>query len=361
MKKVSLIVSMLLLSISNLSAENGFNKAVKSGTISGDVTLYNERQNNSAANADSGFAMGSIGLEYETGQFYGMKAALGFRGNHDFWEKEEGDYSDGKEPRAIMHTANISYTNKYFGVSLGRQEIDLEWMSDFHEAVVVGINAISNTSITLGITRRVAVADGDAPLEDFSEFDTNKNAYVLDAKYEGLEGFTINPYYYDARGLANWYGLKVDYDNDLFGLTMHGAKSDLDTESKDGQIIHLEGRTSLLGLGLSVGYIKTDKDQGIAEMDILGDNINPFEDGNYVYEEDAKTSYLNLAYELESFQLGAIYGKTKYSSSKEEELNLTLDYSFTDNLSLGLLYADINAENNSEDYNKLTLTLEYSF
>lgn len=107
MRKISLIAASLLL-VSNLSAENSFDKAFKAGTVSGDITLYGERQNNSGGNKDSGFTMGSIGLSYETGDFHGFKAAVGFRANHDFSEVEEDDYADGAEPRALMHTANIS-------------------------------------------------------------------------------------------------------------------------------------------------------------------------------------------------------------------------------------------------------------
>ncbi len=365
MKKISLIVVSLLL-VSNLSAQNSFDEAVKGGTVSGDITLYGIKQNNSGANEDAGFTMGSIGLGYETGEFYGFKATVGFRGNHDFSEVENGDYSDGNEPRAIMHTANISYTDKYFGLTVGRQEIDLEWMADFHEAAVLGITAIANTTVVLGVTRRVGVADADAPLEKFTKFDTDENAYVLDVKYKGVEGLVVNPYFYDAKDLAKWYGLKVDYDTDMFGLTVHGAKSDLDNQSEDGQVIHLEARANIVGLGLTAGYVTTDNDQGVGAMDTLGDNINPFDrlrggDGNYVYDTDADTSYLNLEYEIAGFELGAIYGQTKYAGNKEKELDLTVDYGITQSLSVGLLYVDVDAQNSDDDYNKVTLTLEYSF
>jgi hypothetical protein len=35
-----------------------------------------------------------------------------------------------------MTEAYIKYTNSAFFVSAGRQAIDLEWLSDYHEAVV---------------------------------------------------------------------------------------------------------------------------------------------------------------------------------------------------------------------------------
>lgn len=362
MKKTSIVISSLLLS-SSLLAQNSFDEAVKSGTLSGDVTLYGERHNNSGDDLDSGYTMGSIGLGYETGDFYGFKAEVGFRGNHNFSEVEENDYADGTEPRALLHTANLSYTNEYFGLKIGRQEIDLEWMSDFHESAVLSITAIPDTTIILGGTRRGATADNDGALESFSRFYTNENGYVLDAKYEGIKGLVINPYYYDADKLAKWYGLKVDYDTEFFGVTAHTAESELANSPEDGEIFHLEGRLNFEGLGIGLGYITTDDDQGVGRMNTFGDNINPFEEGNSVFEAGANTSYLNLNYEIAGVKLGAIYGETKYNSNKDKEFNFTLDYSITKNLSLGLLFADINVENKVEDsdYKIHSLTLEYSF
>ena len=360
MKKISLIATSLLLT-SSLSADNSFDSAIKAGTVSGDVTLYGEKASLSGGNEDEGFTSGSIGLGYETGSLNGFKASVGFRANHDFSEEEGTDYSADETTKAILHTANISYTNKYFGVTVGRQESDLEWMGDFHEAIVAGITAIPDTTVVLGFTNRMGVADADAPLEAFDKVNDDNGAYVLDAKYEGIEGLVINPYFYNIPDLAKWYGLKVDYNSDMFGLTAHGAKSDVEGSSEDGQVLHFEARTELSGLSLNAGYITTDNDSGVGAMDTLGDNINPFEDGNQVYEADADTAYIGLGYGFNGVELGAIYGKTDYASDKEKEFNLTVDYSITDSVALGAVFVDVNAENSDDDYNRVALTLEYSF
>ncbi|PLY07807.1 MAG: hypothetical protein C0625_04370 [Arcobacter sp.] len=359
MNKFSLIATSLIFAGNLVAADSSFDEAIKSGIVSADVTLYGERQSNSGVTPDAGFTSGSIGLSYETGVYYGIKADVGFRANHDFSEVENGDY--GEDIKSILHTANISYTNKYFNLTVGRQEIDLEWMGDFHEAVVLGTNVIPDTSVVLGYSNRIAVADVDAALEDFTKFNNDDGAYVFDVKYEGIKGLVINPYYYNADNIASWYGLKVDYDNDIFGITLHGAKSNEDVLLNDADIYHLEGRTNIAGLNLSLGYISTDNNSGAGSMTSIGDNINPFEDGNQVYEADADTTYLNLSYDLNGFELGALYGKTDYSTNKEKELNLTVDYSLTDNLTLGALYVDVDAENSADDYNRVALTLQYSF
>ncbi|QKF81277.1 Opr family porin [Halarcobacter ebronensis] len=371
MKKISLAMAASLLLAGNAVAENSFEKAFKDGTVSGDITLHAERQNNSGSNKDAGFSMGSVNLGFETAQLNGFKLTFGFRGNHDFSEVEDGDFESlgevSEQTDALLHTATISYTNQYFNLSVGRQEVDLEWLSDYHEAAVLGITAIPDTTVVFGVTRRIAIADEDAALDNFHDFGKNDSgedidfAAVLDVKYEGIEGLVLNPYFYDADNLAKWYGLKVDYDTDLFGVTLHGAQSDIENLSEDGEIYHLEGRLNLANVGLKLGYISTDKDQGAGYMDSLGDNISPFEDGNQVYEADADTTYFSLGYEIAGVELGALYGKTEYGSNEEKELNLTVDYNITESISLGALYVDVNAQDSDDDYNRFGLTLQYTF
>lgn len=360
MKKISLVAASLLFA-SGLVAQSSFDKAVTSGTVSGDVTLYGENVSQDSAD-DAGFTSSSIGLAYETAEFNSFKAAVGFRGNHDFSEENDGDYDGGNDVKSIFHTVNISYANDIFGLTVGRQEIDLEWMGDFHESIVAGITAIPNTTIVLGYSNRIAVADADAVLEEYSKFNGDKGAYVLDVKYEGIEGLVVNPYYYNADDVASWYGLKGDYDTDAFGVTAHIASSSEDVGA-DGEIMKLEARANVSGIALSTGYITTDEDAGTGSMDAVGDNINPLEEGNQVYAADANTFYLSAGYEVAGFELGAMYGQTEFGDFEEKELNLSASYGITDNLSSGLLYLDVNAdENNGDaDYNKVALTLEYSF
>lgn len=365
MKKTNLsLIAAALLTAQNIYADSTtIEEAFKKGKTSGDITLYGEQVNNSGTTNDSGFSMGSIGLNYETDSINGVKAAFGFRSNHDFSEKEEGDFSDGTEPKAVLGVANISYENDILGLTIGRQEIDLEWIGDFHEAAVAFIKPVDGTTVILGHTKRTTAVDPDAALADFERVNDNHGATLGHLIYEGIEGLSLEGYYYKAKELANWYGAKVNYDTDMFGLTVHHAKSsEKAAGADDGDISHLELRTNISDLALNAGYITTDKTGAIGSMDSLGDNINPFEEGNQIYSTDAKTYYIGAGYEIAGISLGAIYGKTDYESNKEEkELNLNLEYGFSDNMSGALVFADIEANDSDDDYNKVALTLSYSF
>lgn len=365
MKKISLIVCGLLLGSTMAFGANNIDSAFKEGKVSGSLSAYGVSQDNKDGNPDSAFTSGAISLAFETAEVKGFSAKAGFIGVHEFSEKNDGDAAD-LAAKSLMTEAYGKYANDAVAVIIGRQAIDLEWMGDYHEAAVVAISAVPNTTIVLGYSDKVAVAGVDEISDGFNKFNGTKGAYVADVKYTGLKSVEFNPYYYSAPDLADWYGLKTTFTADMFGAVAHYASSDIDAiDVKDGSIGHLELNTTFKDLTAAVGYIKTDKNTGVSGvMDNVGDNISPFEDGNYVYGIDAKTTYGSIGYTIAGVELGALYGETKFESDfKEKELNLTVGYSFTETLSASLLYADVNADETygDTDYNKVLATVEYTF
>ncbi|WP_419671345.1 Opr family porin [Aliarcobacter butzleri] len=79
---------------------------------------------------------------------------------------------------------------------------------------------------------------------------------------------------------------------------------------------------------------------------LAGDNISPFEDGNHNYDPDAKTVYGSLGYTISDVTFGALYGQTKYGTDriKENELNLSASYAFSESLATSLLYVNVDTE-----------------
>ena len=356
--KVSLVACGLLLTSSFAFGANTIDSAFKEGKVSGSLSAYGVTQDNKTGD-DSGFTSGAISLAFETAAINGFSAKAGFIGVHEFGEENNGD-ADDIASKALMTEAYAQYSNDVVTAMIGRQAIDLEWMGDFHEAAVVAVTAVPDTTIVLGYTQKIAVAGVDETSEKFEKVNGNKGAYVLDVKYAGLEGIEFNPYAYSAPDLADWYGLKATFTADMFGAVAHYAVSSEDTQD-DGSIGHVELSTTVSDFTAALGYIKTDKDVGAGYMSAVGDNISPFEDGNYVYDADASTIYGSLGYTLAGVELGALYGQTEYADDKEKELNLTVGYSFTESLAASVLYADIDANSSSDDYNKVLANVEYTF
>jgi len=359
MKKVnvlSLVACGVLLSSSMAFGASKIDSAFKEGKVSGSLALYGEKHNKSNNTPDSGFGNANATVAYETGSLDGFTAKAEFKGNLGLGEIEKYDRRDGApfENNALITEAYAKYANDVFFVSAGRQAIEkLEWLGDYHEAVVAGITAIPDTVVVVGYTQRKAES-GINLSEDFHEFNGNKGAYVLDVKYAGLKGVEFNPYYYSAPDVANWYGLKTTFTADMFGAVAHYAVSNEDSNKNgaqsDGSIGHLELNTTIEDFKAAVGYIKTDKDVGAGSMLAAeGDHINPFDTGLSVYDPNAKTVYGSVGYTIASVELGALYGETKYGTDyKETELNLTAKYPITEALTAKILYGDVNADEAGE-------------
>lgn len=368
-KKVSLVVSGLILSSTMTFAADTIDSAFKEGKVTGSLGIYGQKVEVKNSEPDFGYANANATLGYETASFYGISAKAEFKGNLKLGEVEKGDYKseDAFQNTALMTEAYLKYANEMIALKAGRQAVDLEWMGDYQQAVIAEITAIPDTTIVLGYSQRKAESGIDLS-EDFNKFNENKGAYVADIKYAGFAGVEFNPYFYSAPDMADWYGLKTTFTADNFGLIAHYAATNEDSNKngqlEDGTIGHFELNTKIEDFTAAVGYIKTDKDGGAGSMAEIGDNISPFEDGNYVYEIDAKTIYGSLGYTIADIELGALYGQTKFERDyKEKELNLTVAYSFTDSLEASVLYADIKADKDygDLDYNKILASVEYSF
>jgi hypothetical protein len=362
--KMSLAAASLLAGTVLLADSTTITDALKNGTFGADLSLYGEYSDIKHID-NQGFGSGSFNMFFSTDAFYGVTVSAGSRANHAFWEIDGGEYIQAD--KAVLHTANVAYTHKYFDAILGRQEINLNWVSDFHEALVGVLKIVPDTTIIAGYTQRKATADFDSPLVPFDKLGED-GALVVDATWSGrgvVEGLKVNPFVYYVHHLSTWAGAKVDYDKKFtdfaVGGTIQYTQSDEDGNRKDNSFLQLEARGSFIGIGAKLGYFKADKDGGANTIIAAGENVNPFEDGDYIFEVDANTFYLGATYDFQDFAFSALYGYTKYDADgKFNELDLGVGYKLSDNLALqGFL---INGDGNqNDDYIKVTLGATYTF
>jgi hypothetical protein len=359
MNKLSKVASVLLLSNSVAFADSQtVREAFANGKTSGDITISSENRDKKSA-PDTRYTTGGISLSYETDSVSGFSAKVGFKGNVKLEEKNNGDYPFPEDTSITQ--ANIKYANNKATVITGRQEIDLEWLSHYNDGVVGIFNYIPNTSVTFAYSKRKAEIDIDTH-DKFTDIGKD-GIYVIDAKYSGIENIVLNPYYYTVPDIADFYGMRIDLDTDMFGLTAQYAQSDEDiATTKDGDIYKLEGRLNIADFTFATGYIKTNKNGGVGSLTIVGDNIKPFDDGTNIYGTDAKTIYGKIGYTIGELGLFAVYGNTKYDTdSKNDELNLIVEYRFTEEISGKILYVDYDDQGSDSDYNKILASVSYAF
>lgn len=357
MKKLSIIASGLLLSSTMAFAAETIDEAFKGGKVSGSLTAYGIATNTGTGSttADSDVGYTTAGLSYVTDSYKGLTVGMSYIAGHAM--------ADGALTNdSLMTEAYLAYATDGISLSIGRQAIDLEWLGDFNESVLASITAIPDTTITLAYTNEQTAADEDE-IGNFTSVNGNEGLYVIDAKYSGVEGLELNPYFYSSKDLADYYGLKASFSTDMIGVTAQYAMSSEDTTTDDGSIGHIELSGSFEGLSVAAGYIKTDKDVGTGSIEDFGDNISPFDNGANTYAADAKTVYGSIGYSIAGLDLGVLYGTTDFGANSEEsELNVSAGYSFTESLSLGLLYVDYDLDGSTaDDFDSISATLAYSF
>ncbi len=337
MRKFTKLATISLFAASSIFAADTLEDAFKGGTTTGELSVYGVSKNAKGKNItndnyqDSGYTVGSMYLNYSTAELNGFKATLGARANHLFDEKETDDYwgqdDNGntlEKVKAVVTEANISYANDMVTIIAGRQPIDLEWIGDYHDALV-GVLTYDKLTAIAGVTQGVMVADPDGALTKMGDIldkdDKKTKAAVLDLSYAINDNLSVGAYYMDAQDLFSAVGGSVTGSIDALTATAKYAQTSEDAaNTKDGDIYALDlsyaiGEIATVG----GGYITTDKKGGTGTIAALGDNISPFEDGNQVYGTDAKTWYLSASTEVAGFGLGALYGETKYEGNNGTE------------------------------------------
>jgi len=377
MKKFTMsLVAVATLSSVAMADATSLEDAFAKGKVSGEIGGYITSANNGGATTDTAYSLGSVALNYETASLNGFKASLGFMASTKI-DSKNGGYGDDT-PKSIMNVANVSYASDAFTVIAGKQAIDLEWISDYHEAVVGVVSAIPNTTIILGHTERVNTSANDGALEEFSSMlaggavEMKDGANVLDVTYEIDKTTKVGAYYMNAPDLFSAVGAKVEAEVAGLGVVAKYAQTSEDvanaaTNGVDGSIMALDLGYSVGELALNGGYISTDSKGAIGSIFALGDNINPLDTGDKVYGTDAKTLYVGATTTVSGFELGAIYGTTSYdnagASEDESELNLTASWEckFVKNLKVSVLYANVSAESANDDKSYYSAQLAYSF
>jgi len=380
MRKLGLVIC-ITLSSSAFADSLTISDAFKNGKVEGSIALYGQKVNYKNQNEDfrnSAYGNGHLGIAYTTDSFYGFSAKVEAKGNLKLGEQHKHDWKDVApyENSALFTQAYLQYEmDGIVSIKAGRYEGEYEWLNDYHQGGVIEVLSIPDTVVALGYSNKKSESGIDLS-EDFHKPELSEDGvYFLDIQNESFENVLINPYFYEMPDYGRFYGLKVSLDTDNFAFTAQYAKSDADSkvfkdengdefQFEDGYIAHIEGTLKIEDFEASLGYIKTDKDGGAVQIAAFGDTISLFEDGDYVYDPDARTVYLNLAYSIAGFDFGALYGITKHSRDdfKTKELNLSVGYEFTENLSTSLVWVNVNNKDfEDRDYNKYIASIEYKF
>lgn len=350
----------ICLGVASLITGLSLNAQTINENMSADVELGFLNKQFSSQSNDKNFSTGIVNLTLENKFTNELKVNLGFRSNQKL-DQIDNYYDDTHKESSMLYDGNISYENDFVNIIVGRQWIDMEWLGYIHEAALVTLKTIPDTLVTVGYTSRISFTDEDE-IGTFNKDFGDTGAYIFNTNYQGIKDTSAELFYFDAPDLFNAYGLKLDYTNSVFGLTGRYAQTNEQNLNVDGDVYHFEGRYTISDLNLKAGYLVTDKDGGSGSLRKLGGNLVPFfEEGYQIYEVDAKTAYFGADYTFNELELIALYGQTDYGNNHADELNLKFNYPLTSKLTLSPVYANINSNESSYDYDIFKTYVTYKF
>ncbi|RAX58031.1 hypothetical protein CCZ01_04280 [Helicobacter monodelphidis] len=363
--------------------------SLKKGSASGHLGIYGQLKNFKETQTfntlnemgkGSAYLSPSASIVYESSPLHFVSLGAGVWSNIDIYEKNKGDY-DGAFGNAEGILANNSTAHQLFVkaehpgygfVKVGRQDVNLEWLTDYIQGAVINLTPMDGLSITAGWAGKHAVVDFDEVSVQFTDTNASDGVYVADIQYK--VGFlTLNPYYYFANHLVQIPGAKVGLEigNEAFAshTLAHYALSNVDTlMGEDGSYLNVEETITLpsIGFHIGAGYAQVDK-KGSGLIETFGDQSR-LEEGNHYFDPNAKTIYGFIGYSLNALELSALYAQTKYDvlstqtiTQTENEINAGIGYEFFKGLSGNLLYAHIKNDIKAESYDVFKAKIAYEF
>ncbi len=339
MKKMTYLLSLVMLSGVSLSASDSLANALKNGNIDGELkAIYYDVDKGNINKEESILSLGVM-LNYVSKSFYGFSLGARFQASSSPWanDKEKAFYkSDLYGPGAVLEEAYVKYRFQKSNVKAGRQFIQTPLLAgngsrivhESFEGYTADIKELPKTRIFLGyvdkyLTRTNFLTSTDQGIGTF-----NKNIFMYGAKYkykmddlwtvlvknQSIEGLSLTGQYLRVQDATiNATGakqgditvglLQAEYKFKLSGLGMIAGiqygTSDVDKDdSRSGDLVGFKLGTKYQGLMASLGYTIADKDKGM--LSGVGISSNWAYAGDIIglenYNKDVDALSLNLKY-----------------------------------------------------------------
>jgi hypothetical protein len=369
-------------------------KAIRSGSLKGEIGIYYEHINYDRGSftedeeiiklEESNLVVPYFRADYLSPEYRDFSIGIGLTGYTHINDNQHQKDRISDFDRFVFHQLILNYDISETTIRLGRQSIeDSLFLNDYYEALSINYGEIDNIILNLFLVRGVAESD----IDKFIKFENinRGNKTVDDFLYAVEVSWDIVPdsldaifYYYHQGHLYDLYGghfsLSHDFEGLGFGLNLDYYTTDED--SKNGMrnindevdetgIYHINPHLELSGFSITAGYIRADRLSGVREGGLIDDYFNPFNEGNNVYDPDARTWYWGLGYEHENFDIGIILGRTDYIDDgrrlKEKEFDITAGITFKERFRLETEFARVYSDSPEGDFLLLETALTYEF
>ncbi|UCE78102.1 MAG: Opr family porin [Nitrospiraceae bacterium] len=379
---------------SNHSLFTTIMEELKRGEVNGTVGLYYELTDYEQSTFveeeevmqldDSRLLIPYFQIEYQSRVYKRFSLGIGFTGYvHIIKDVEEEDAFRDFE-RFLTHKLFLQYDISKTTLRLGRIELeDSLFLTDYYKALSLSLREIENIGFLFAYIEEVAEADIDK-LTDFQ--DINRGDTSIDDHLVAMEipvdiipeSFSATLYYYHQGNLYDLYGKHVEFSHNFNEVTLglyvdyyathedsKNGMRNIQDEVEDTDIYHISPFVEYENFALTAGYIQADRNVGAREGGLIDDYFNPFNEGDRVYEPDAKTVYGSVEYHTDHIIVEIVYGETTFRDDllrlKERELDLNGSLEFWKNVKLETEFAIVNSESPEGDFVLLETALTYEF
>ena len=338
MKKMTYLLSLVMLSGVSLSASDSLANALKNGKLGGELKAIYYDVDKAAAGEESILSLGVM-LNYVSKSFYGFSLGARFQASSSPWanDKEKNFYkADLYGPGAVMEEAYIKYQYRKSNVKAGRQFIQTPLLAgngsrivhESFEGYTADIKELPKTRIFLGYVDKYLTRTNfkGANGGDIGSF--KKKIFMYGAKYkynmddlwtvlvknQSIKGLSLTGQYLrvqDATIAATGAKqgditvglLQAEYKFKLSGFGMLAGiqygSSDVDKDdSKSGDLVGFKLGTKYQGLMASLGYVIDSSNKGM--LSGVGISSNWAYAGDIIglesYNKDVNALSLNLKY-----------------------------------------------------------------
>ena len=348
----------------------------------GNIRLGIEQHKQDKSSTD--IAIGGM-LKYESEKFYGTNLGVGFYSVNALNKHNNNGvpfYSTQNRNYQLLGEAYIQANLQNTYLTLGRQVLDTPFLDsddigmipDLYEAYTLRNSDLKDTTITLSYVTKMAGIDASMP-EHFSKINGNDALEMLGIVYEGIQNISLQTWYYHIKNQAEIIYLEAGYEGSNEEVKYaFGAQYAIQNhkENKKAKITGLSAEIGhpQSGLDFTFAYNKTDSTNDQEAENFYG--AGPFftcsehltladagSDGDVLF---ASLSYDATKIGIEGLSFMISNSHLKGKNVKMHEMDLLANYALKDNLSIDVIYSDIDDKvNKKESFKNTRVFVNYYF
>ena len=338
-------------------------------------------------NSDQDLALGGK-LHIDTKSWNGISAGASFYTTNVIAHNNDGAgypfFDSDNDSYSILGEAYLQAVYKNTILKVGRQEIDTPFadtddigmVPDTYRAAILINKDIPDTTLIAGYLDKWAGIDAPKP-EKFTDINGDNGVWVVGSTYEGIKGLTLSAWYYslpddDIDGI---FYIEVDYEGKAGGISystgiQYANQSHNNNTGDDTNIWGLTGSIGYNPMGLTATIAYNKSNDNAADNGFGGGPFFTSAEFETIAEagKDGDVIMAGLEWDLSNIGFDGLtldanyFAFEDYNDNDGNELDLSANYAFNDNLAIDLIYANVdNGDVSGNDFENTRVFVNYNF